>query len=154
MGILLRIATCMYALLVVGANQFDGHPRGLYTTANKEILAPIYSEIEYVGHGLFFARDISPVNPYDFGTSPIIVDKNGRKLSFVLPDKCQLQRVVWLGKEADEQPTLEFQSLPKDTLFFLKMKQIRNLVYVMYREMWHWKLDSIRQAMPVKVYSC
>jgi hypothetical protein len=94
---------------------YDGKLRGLVDGNGKQILAPIFADIVYVGNGLYTATETDPHHHYHFSARKQIFNNDGRKQTFKLPSGSRLFCVLSLGEVADRNISKQIDRLPKNT---------------------------------------
>lgn len=100
-----------------GLDSCDGNPVGLCDLQKHEVLAPKYSSITYVGHGIFLALGRNPADRFEYGSDRHLFNRDGQELKVVLPQGGDLMQVFWLGKEAARNRDLSLSALPDDSMF-------------------------------------
>jgi hypothetical protein len=106
---------------------YDGKLVGLSDKQRREIIAPRYSQIDYVGNGIFRAWTKNPESNLEHGTERILFNYNGQKLEAKVPAGSKLVNVFWLGKEEDKNPDLLLNKLPDTTLLRFALGNVYGL---------------------------
>jgi len=101
----------------------DGNPVGLCDLQKHEVLAPKYSSITYVGHGIFLALSRNAEDRFEYGNDRRLFNSDGNELKVTLPQGCDLMQVFWLGEKADRILDLPLAVLPDDAMFRFRSAQ-------------------------------
>ncbi len=89
----------------------------------RVIIPPMYSDIEYCGHGIFLATDVQQRNKYFFGDKRHFFDRKGKELSYKLPAEAYLLNILSFGTEADKNPDSELDKLPYDSVMLFGIRE-------------------------------
>jgi len=101
---------------------YDGKHRGLVDSTGREIIPPIFAEIQYCGNGVYMATDPYPGHHYHYGNRKRLFNRNGVEQSYKLPTETRLIQVLSLGEAADSDPTHDLDELPNDALLIYAEK--------------------------------
>lgn len=96
--------------------QCHGNPVAICDLQKHELIPARYSQIDYVGHGLFIATSVNPLDRYVFGTEKRLFNNKGVELAVKVPEGAKFAQVFWLGAEADLDSNLVFEQLPAGAL--------------------------------------
>lgn len=94
----------------------DGNPVAVCDLQKHEIIPAKYSQIDYVGHGLFIATSVNPIDRYVFGAEKHLFNNKGIELGVKVPEGGRFAQISWLGVKADQDSNLVFERLPDDAL--------------------------------------
>ncbi|MBX9952823.1 MAG: WG repeat-containing protein [Candidatus Obscuribacterales bacterium] len=101
----------------------DGNPVGLCDLQKREILAPRFSSITYVGNGIFLALSRNEEDRFEYGNDRRLFNSDGKELKVTLPQGCDLMQVFWLGEKAERIRDLPLAVLPNDAMFRFRSSQ-------------------------------
>lgn len=95
-----------------------GNDHGLTDLKGKELLPPIYAGIRYLGHGLFLLKQRcpEPEKRFDCAKEKILLNNNLTKVKTSVPPGASFERILWLGKRADESAAFIAGEVPEDAL--------------------------------------
>ena len=93
-----------------------GNPVALCDSQKCEVIPAKYSQIDYVGHGLFIATSVNPIDRYVFGTKRHLFNNKGVELAVKVPEGGKFAQVSWLGAKAELESNLVFEQLPAEAL--------------------------------------
>ncbi len=99
-------------------NRELGNDHGLTDLKGKELLPPIYAGIRYLGHGLFLLKQRcpEPEKRFDCAKEKILLNNNLKKVKTSVPSGASFERILWLGKHADESEAFITNEVPEDAL--------------------------------------
>ena len=95
--------------------RFDGNALGVIDSQGKVIIPDKYSQIQYLGHGLYVTRNIEPgLRP---GDSFQLFDRSGQEIKVKVPANSKFAGVYSLGDNASDKEICRTHRLPKGCLF-------------------------------------
>jgi hypothetical protein len=96
--------------------QCHGNPVAICDSLKRELIPAKYSQIDYVGYGLFIATSVNPLDRYVFGTEKHLFNNRGVELAVKVPEGGKFAQVSWLGAKAELDSNLVFEQLPPETI--------------------------------------
>ncbi|MDX1985268.1 MAG: WG repeat-containing protein [Candidatus Obscuribacter sp.] len=95
----------------------SGDKYALVNQNGQSILPLQYGNIEYLGHGLYYACNIRPEDKFVFGDARLIFNREGKTQRVLVPRNATLSKVLWLGARTEKADTEIFSVIPDDSLF-------------------------------------
>lgn len=131
---------------------YDCNLVGLSDSSRNEILPAKFSRIDYLGHGLFLGWGINPRDKFQYGDDRYLFNRAGKLLTVKVPERANFVNVCWLGRAAEQDPTLELDALPKDTLLRFSKERLFGLCRLNGEEVLPAKYGFIGKAYSGKAF--
>jgi hypothetical protein len=97
---------------------YTGHPLGIIDSNGKVIVAPAYSRITYLEHGLYLTKSAG-IGAFE-GSQIELFNRDGRKLEVKVPAGTEFYGVYYLGSVGKLRSSLAIDTLPPDAVVIFR----------------------------------
>lgn len=108
---------------IIDPRTYSGDRFGLVDSTQREIIPANYSEINYIGHGLFDCEGIDANDRFCKNDKHYIFNRDGKELTPPLSEGVWYWHILWLGEKSETKTEDDLMSLPDDSVLVIRKDQ-------------------------------